>query len=172
MPGFIDGKLCRWGYHYSNSVAYGLRLSPSGTCDRRVWIQSLSFGFWKFASTLWICSITKIERSSREWPSELKWLVTGFSRHQFLYPIDGRSFVSGAHLCFSHILFLTFYTLNHVDHVSHLVVSGGFFGYVFLVTQLLKVLTGCVNRSYNEPVGPGNSPCKIVVIFVQTEPHQ
>ena len=47
--------------------------------DRRVWIQWLSFALRKLASSLWICSITKIERSSRQWPLELKWLATGFS---------------------------------------------------------------------------------------------
>ena len=71
MSGFIDGKLCLWGHHYSDSVAYGSMLSSSGTSDRRVRIQWLSFAFQKFASSLWICLITKIKRSSRERPSKL-----------------------------------------------------------------------------------------------------
>ena len=78
MSGFTDGKLCQWGHHYSKCMAYGSMLSPSGTSDRRVQIQWHSFAFRKFASSLWI---TKIERCSRERPSELNWLATGFSRH-------------------------------------------------------------------------------------------
>ena len=101
------------------SVPLGPAIGESGS------IGSLSL-CEMFASSLWICSITKTAKD----------------------------------------------LLDHVDHVSRLTISRSFYWICFPSNRVLKSLyrldvsTGLAANL----LAPGIPPCKVIVVFVQTEP--
>ena len=91
-------------------VVYAFKFKPSGVNDWINSIQWLSFSFLYSASSLWIFSMTIIDRSSREWSDRVKCLATGPSICRWLMSDRCPLVVRGVHSPFlQHTGWPTFY---------------------------------------------------------------
>ena len=155
-------------------MVHGSRFIPSGASDRIVWIQWLSFVLRKFASSLWICWITKNKKILQGMAFGIKMSshCRLFQDNDVWYPIDGQSFIYGPHSrFFQHTASCVLNTRQTTLAVLQLAV--GFSGNIFQVTEPLKVSIGwmfqqVLQRTWRPWEFPLYNSCCLLANWVRT----